>query len=145
MKNNVIWNQQHFKAQRGDRTEDIIAAHLRGNRSSSGPKVPCATSANKTLGVGAAPETTTGGKEQPADCTSNASSPNHRKESSWNQPSSESHPKRSPRARHTDGVDQMDQDETLRKDAAEDTTWANNLYARFGAYVPSNMVGTRLY
>ena len=36
-------------------------------------------------------------------------------------------------------------DDTLRKDSEEDATGANNPYARFGAYVPSNMVGTRSY
>ena len=143
MKNNLIWNQQNFKAQRGDRTEDITAAHLRGNRSSSGPKVPRATSANETSGVGAPPETNAGREERPTDCTPDGSSPNPRKESSRSSPSSPSHRKRRQRARHTDGVDQME--ETLRKDAEEDTTGAKNPYARFGAYVPSNMVGTRSY
>ena len=38
MKNQLIWNQQNFKAQRADRAEDITAAHLRSARSSTGPK-----------------------------------------------------------------------------------------------------------
>ena len=38
MKNQLIWNQQNFKAQRANRAEDITAAHLRSARSSTGPK-----------------------------------------------------------------------------------------------------------
>ena len=37
MKNQLIWNQQNFKAQRANRAEDIAAAHLRSARSSTGP------------------------------------------------------------------------------------------------------------
>ena len=40
MKNQLIWNQQNFKAQRGDRAEDITAEHLRAAKSSAGPKPP---------------------------------------------------------------------------------------------------------
>ena len=38
MKNQLIWNQQNFKAQRANRAEDFTAAHLRSARSSTGPK-----------------------------------------------------------------------------------------------------------
>ena len=40
MKNQLIWNQQNFKAQRGDRAEDITAEQLRAAKSSAGPKPP---------------------------------------------------------------------------------------------------------
>ena len=40
MKNQLIWNRQNFKAQRGDRAEDITAEHLRAAKSSAGPKPP---------------------------------------------------------------------------------------------------------
>ena len=38
MKNQLIWNQQKFDAQRANRAEDITAAHLRSVRSSTGAK-----------------------------------------------------------------------------------------------------------
>ena len=38
MKNQLMWNQPNFKAQRANRAEDITAAHLRSARSSKGPK-----------------------------------------------------------------------------------------------------------
>ena len=37
MKNQLIWSQQNFKAQPGDRAEDINAEHLRAAKSSEGP------------------------------------------------------------------------------------------------------------
>ena len=142
MKNQLIWNQQNFKAQRGDRAEDITAEHLRAAKSSAGPKPPPKRhSSHHTQSS----SQSTQSPNQPSQSTPCPSA-----ESSTQSPSQASQSSARPaqehknaRASYHDGVDSMNRN--LEGEGVDQGTAELNPYYRYGTYVPSKLVGTRSY
>ena len=150
MKNQLIWNQQNFKAQRADRAEDITAAHLRSARSSTGPKpAPKKSTSQSPQSSSECP--------QGSQCTQPSQSSQSATQSTQHPPSSSQYAATSttppstpatsqgkkPRACYQDGVNSMNHN--LEREGTDKGTAELNPYYRYGTYVPSKLVGTRSY
>ena len=142
MKNQLIRNQQNFKAQRGDRAEDITAEHLRAAKSSAGPKPPPKRPSSHHA---QSSSQSTQSPSQPSQST-----PCPGAESSTQSPSRPSqklartaHEHKKARASYHDGVDSMNR--KLEGEGIDQGTAELNPYYRFGTYVSSKVVGTTSY
>ena len=142
MKNQLIWNQQNFKAQRGDRAEDITAEHLRAAKSSAGPKPPPKQQSSHNAQSSSQSTESPGQASQSTPCPGTESSTQ-----SPSQPSQSSarpaHEHKKARASYHDGVDSMHRN--LEGEGVDQGTAELNPYYRYGTYVPSKLVGTRSY
>ena len=140
MKNQLIWNQQNFKAQRGDRTEDITAEHLRAAKSSAGPKPPPKRHSSHHAQSSSQSTQSPGQPSQSTPCPGAESSTQFP-----SQPSQSSarpaHEHKKARASYHDGVDSMNRN--LVGEGVDQGTAELNPYYRYGTYVPSKLVGTR--
>ena len=149
MNNQLIWNQQNFKAQRANRAEDITAAHLRSARSSKGPKPAPKKSTSQS------PHTSSQ-YLQASQCTQPSQSSQSATQSTQHPPfrsqcaptsTSPSTPPTSqgkkPRACYRDAGNSMNHN--LEREGANKGTAELNPYYRYGTYVPSKLVGSRSY
>ena len=142
MKNQLIWNHQNFKAQRGDHAEDITAEHLRAAKSSARPKPPPKRPSSHHA---QSSSQSTHSPSQPSQST-----PCPRAESFTRSPSQPSQSSARPAHKHKkagdsyhDGVDSMNRN--LEGEGIDQSTAELNPYYRYGTYVPSKLVGTRSY
>ena len=142
MKNQLIWNQQNFKAQHGDRGEDITAEHMRAAKSFAGPKPPPKRRSSHH------PQSSSQSTQSPSHPTQSAPCPGA--ESSTQTPSQPrqssarpAHKHQKARASYHDGVDSMNRN--VEGEGIDQGTAELNPYYRYGTYVPSKVVGTRSY
>ena len=142
MKNQLVWNQQNFKAQRGDRAEDITAEHLRAAKSSAGPKPPPKRHSSHHAQSSSLSTQSPGQPSRSTPCPGAESSTQ-----SPSQPSQSSarpaHEHKKARASYHDGVDSMNRN--LVGEGVDQGTAELNPYYRYVTYVPSKLVGTRSY
>ena len=142
MKNQLIWNQQNFKAQRGDRAEDITADHLRAAKSSAGPKPPPKRHSSHNAQSSSQSTESPGQPSQSTPCPgaeSSTQSPSPPSQSS----ARPAHEHKKARASYHDGVDSMNRN--LEGEGVDQGTAELNPCYRYGTYVPCKLVGTRSY
>ena len=149
MKNQLIWNQQNFKAQRANRAEDITAARLRSARSSTGPKpAPKKSSSHSPHTSSQCPQasqcTQPSQSSQSATQSTQHSPPRSQYEptSTWTSTPPTSQGKK-PRGCYQDAVNCMIHN--LEREGTDEGTAELNPYYRYGTYVPSKLVATRSY
>ena len=149
MKNQLIWNQRNFKAQRANRAEDITPERLRSASSCTGPKpVPkkCTSQSPHTSSQCPQVSQCTQPSQSSQSTTQSTQHPPFRSQCATTSTSPSTPPTgqgKKPSACYQDGVNSMNHN--LEREGTNKGTAELNPYYRYGIYVLSKLVATRSY